>query len=275
MIDGVLVTKIPLRILRALTRYITAFYNLGFGSALKIFLHSTLSRKEVELSMMTKKFGRIFWNTKSDWVISHLYTPQVELYSPTENMNLKTIIDLGANIGTESIRFGKLYPEARIIAVEAVKRNFEQLQKNISSFQKIEVSHTAIWSEKCKLKLISATDDSQGWHLEAVDANQDYDMLGQTFHDLMQSFKVSSIDVLKVDIEGAEMELFGNNCDQWIHNVKCLIIECPDGDSPLATSKIFKIFNDVGYTFNTYINGENLILVRSDLDWLPRPIELY
>lgn len=30
-----------------------------------------------------------------------------------------------------------------------------------------------------------------------------------------------------------------------------------------------------GYTFNTYINGKNLILVRSDLDWLPRSIELY
>jgi len=264
-----------IRILRALTRYIAAFYNLGFGSALKIVLHSTLLKKEVELSMMTKKFGRIFWNTKSDWVISHFYTPQVELYSPTENMNIKTIVDLGANIGTESIRFSKLYPEARIIAVEAEKRNFEQLQKNISSFQKIEVSHTAIWGEKCKLKLVSETVDCQGWHLEAVSANQDYDMLGQTFQDLMQSFKVSSIDVLKIDIEGAEMELFENNCDQWIHNVKCLIIECPDGDSPLATSKMFKIFNDAGYTFNTFINGENLILVRSDLDWLPRSIELY
>lgn len=74
-----------IRILRALTRYIAAFYNLGFGSALKIVLHSTLLKKEVELSMMTKKFGRIFWNTKSDWVISHFYTPQVELYSPTEH----------------------------------------------------------------------------------------------------------------------------------------------------------------------------------------------
>ena len=263
------------KILRALIRYIFAFYNLGFRSILKIFLHSALLRKEVEVSMMTKKFGRIFWNTKRDWVITHFYTPQVELYSLAENMNVKTIVDLGANIGTESIRFAKLYPEARIIAVEAEKRNFELLQKNISSFQQIEVSHAAIWSEKCKLKLISATDDSQGWHLETVDANEDYDMLGQTFQELMQSFKLSSIDILKIDIEGAEMELFGNNCDQWIHNVKCLIIECPDGDSPLATSLIFKIFNDAGYTFNTYVNGENLILVRSDLDWLPRSIELY
>ena len=42
-----------IRILRALTRYIAAFYNLGFGSALKIVLHSTLLKKEVEL----KSFG--------------------------------------------------------------------------------------------------------------------------------------------------------------------------------------------------------------------------
>ena len=88
-------------------------------------------------------------------------------------------------------------------------------------------------------------------------------------------FYLGSLDILKIDLEGAEVELFGNKFSEWIHNVKCIVIECPDGDTPLATSFIFKKFHDADYNFNTYLNGENLILIRSDLNWLTRSIEIY
>ena len=268
--------SVPLKITQALSRYVTAFYNLGICASLKIFIYSVFFKNESEISIETKNFGKIFWNTKRDWVITHFYTPQLEIYNPTNDIRIKTIVDLGANIGIESIRMSRLYKNARIIAVEAEYGNFQKLQKNISNFDQIEAVHAAIWSENCNLELCPAQDgNNQGWHLKKVDTGKSFDMTGMTFEELIRSHRLRSIDILKIDLEGAEVELFSNKFSEWIHDIKCIVIECPDGDTPLATSLIFKKFHDADYNFNTYLNGENLILIRSDLNWLTRSIEIY
>lgn len=269
-------SSVPLKITQALSRYIIAIYNLGFRASFKIFLYSAVIKNEAEISMETRHFGRIFWNTKKDWVINHFYTPQLEIYSPTKDLKINTIVDLGANIGIEAIRLSYLYENARVIAVEAEKGNFKKLEKNTANHFQIEPVHAALWSENCELKLIVAEDgNNQGWHLEKVKVDEDYDMVGLTFSELIKTYDLYSIDILKIDLEGAEIELFDNEFSSWIHEVKCLVIECPDGDSPLATSLIFKKLEEACYKFNTYLNGENLILIRSDLDWLTRSIEIY
>lgn len=270
--------KAIIRAFELLIRWIVAFYNLGLSSTFKIMKYSLFGgyRDGKEATIITKKFGQIHWNTKYDLVINHFFTTQVKICSPSGKIDVKTIVDLGANIGIESIRLATLYPKAKIISVEAEKGNFQKLQKNISSYDQIEICHAAIWSENCKLKLLPAHDgNNQGWHLKTADDNEKFEMLGLTFQELIQSYKIKSIDILKVDIEGAEIKLFENNCDEWIHQVKCIIMECSDYESPLASSLIFQMLHKANYTFNTYINGENLILVRSDLDWLPKPIRFY
>ena len=39
---------------------------------------------------------------------------------------------------------------------------------------------------------------------------------------------VDSIDILKCDIEGAELELF-EDCSSWINRVRAAVVECHDG----------------------------------------------
>jgi len=47
---------------------------------------------------------------------------------------------------------------------------------------------------------------------------------------LMQETQLNSIDLLKIDIEGAEKEVF-EACD-WMDNVQCLMIELHDRFKP-------------------------------------------
>jgi|TARA_B110000259_G_C13953731_1_gene377844 FkbM family methyltransferase len=263
------------RILRTLIRYLVAYQNLGFISSIKIIFYSAFSKSEVDIRMKTKKFGTVIWNTKKDWVISHFYTPQIEIYSPSRNILVQTIVDMGANIGTESKRFTKLYPDAKVMAVEAEKRNFEILEKNTAEHSNVSVLLAGIWSKKSPLKIISHSESSQSWHLEEVAANKEYDIMGMTFNEIISASNFTSIDILKVDIEGSEKKLFDDSCEAWIHKVKCLIVECPDNDAPFTTSLMFRNFDKFNYKFNTYIHGENLICVRSDLDWKPRSVERY
>lgn len=265
-----------IRIFKALIRYYLAFKNLGFYPSLKIVYYSAFSKKDIDTHFNTRKFGKIFWNTRKDWVISHFYTPQIEIYSPSGVINVKNIIDLGANIGTESLRLSRMYPNAKIVSVEAEKRNFESLKKNTSDNHSIEIIHGAIWGKESKLRLNSSSlQNSQSWYLEEAKSNENFDMIGLPFNKILQNFKFDSVDILKVDIEGAEKELFSKECSQWIHKIKCMIIECPDNDNPLTTARIYKNLANSDYHFNTYLNGENLVLVRNDLDWMPRFKEQY
>lgn len=265
-----------IRILRALIRWLVAIENLGVKTTLQIIRHRIMpNTKGREIVSNSKKFGRFVWDSKSDWVITHFYTPQIEIYGPTGNLDIGCIVDLGANIGTETLRFSKLYPLAKIISVEANKDNFERLKKNVSSNKKISPVHAAIWSSDVKLKLVSASTDSQAWHLVEVAHEGEFDMKGMTFEKILNDHSINHIDVLKIDIEGAERQLFDLSSDKWIANVSCFIIEVPDNDSPGTTQMIYRAFERNGINVNTYVNGENIVFVRAELDWKVRFIEFY
>lgn len=263
------------RIFKALNRYSLALENLGIYTTLQIIWHRVFKMQpEIEVHSKAKKFGEFFWSSKNDWVISHFYTPQIEVYSPKGEINIGTVVDLGANIGTESIRFSLLYPKARIYSVEANNVNYERLKKNTVKFTNITPIMSAIWSSVTKLKLVSDTSDSQAWHV--IETNDsDYDMEGTIFSNILTSYDINFIDILKVDIEGAERELFGETADGWISKVNCIIMEIPDIDAPGTTQLIYRLFEKNSLQMNTYVNGENIVFVRNHLDWRVRFIERY
>lgn len=265
-----------IRALRATTRYLTAIGNLGTTSTLKLVLYRLLRhRLQTDAKLLTKKFGPIYWNTGRDNVIAHLYTPQVRIYCPDDNLCINTIVDLGANIGIETIRFAKMYPQASIFSVEAATENYRTLLLNTNGNPNCTCVHGTIWHKATPLTLTKHTLDSQTWRVQETENSSDANTQGITFSEIMEKYNIKEVDILKVDIEGAEKQLFSESCKQWIGNVKCIIVESPDGDTPMTTIQMFKQFDEANYLFNTYIHGENLVLVRADLNWKPCSIEQY
>ncbi len=96
------------RFLQAIIRFTYSFKNLEIFSTLKIIWFLILKRNNININISTKKSGEVFWNTKRDWVITHFYTPQIEIFSPNNKIEVKLIIDLEANIGVETLRFAKM-----------------------------------------------------------------------------------------------------------------------------------------------------------------------
>ena len=74
-----------------------------------------------------------------------------------------------------------------------------------------------------------------------------------------------AIDVLKLDIEDSEYALFTSNLDSWIHRINAIIVEVADHEFPGTTQAMYAALRD--QTFNSYICGENLVLIRADLSW--------
>ena len=72
------------------------------------------------------------------------------------------------------------------------------------------------------------------------------------------------IDILKMDIEGSEFEVFSSDTG-WADHVKAFIIECPDNDHPGATQKIFHTLGHL--PLDAFVSGENLVLIRRNTGW--------
>ena len=262
------------RFLQAIIRFTYSFENLGIISTIKIIWFRIL-KESIDIKISTKKFGDVFWNTKRDWVITHFYTPQIEIFSPNNKIEVNLIIDLGANIGIETLRFAKLYPKAKIFSIEAVKENFETLIKNTKNMSNVTSINAAIWDKNSKLKIIKKSESGQARYIQEVKNSDKFHIRGMPFNKILSEHSIKGICILKIDIEGAERKLFNKSCKNWLHLVKCIIMEVPDSDFPFTTQKILKLFIENNYKFNTYINGENLIFIRSDIDWKPRSIINY
>jgi len=136
----------------------------------------------------------------------------------------KSIVDAGANIGMASIYFARRFPNAKIIAIEAETLNFAALVRNVRPYPSIIPIHAALWSRDGEISVSSpkfggewafVTHEGSGVKVRAI-----------TMRTLMKETQICSVDLLKVDIEGAEKEVF-EACD-WMDNVRCLMIELHD-----------------------------------------------
>jgi hypothetical protein len=76
----------------------------------------------------------------------------------------------------------------------------------------------------------------------------------------MQLTGYSTIDILKLDIEGAEKEVF-SNCDKWLGNVRILMIELHDHLKPGCSSIVYSAL--AKFNFSECRNGTTIVLTRN------------
>ena len=83
---------------------------------------------------------------------------------------------------------------------------------------------------------------------------------------LLLKYNIDCIDVLKLDIESSEKQLFSQNYQNWLPKVKLIIIEFHDGFEKGCSKTFFEAINK---TFNDYslsIRGENIVIRNNDLN---------
>ena len=261
------IKNLVLRSLDLLPRYFISLCNLGLISTIKIIFLRIFPRKNKSY-IVTNKFGKIYWRSKLDkGVITHFYTPQIGF--ETNGHDPKIIFDIGANIGIETIRFLKLFPNAKVVSIEAEKENYELLNLNIRNYKNVLTLNAAIWNKQTKVRIKNKSKNSSESFYVCEENNNssiaEIDAL--TIETVVRKFSVSSIDILKIDIEGAENIIFDETCDNWISLVKIIVTECPDNDAPFTVMKIMDAFRRNKINFKTYIHGENIVFIREDCDY--------
>ena len=115
------------------------------------------------------------------------------------------IVDAGANIGLSAITLASRWPDATIVCLEIDPANLALLRRNTSAWPRIQVVPKGLWRRAARLRVEDET--AASWAFRVVeDPNGPIPGIGVT--ELLAELGRDRIDLMKVDIEGAEHEVF-------------------------------------------------------------------
>lgn len=132
------------------------------------------------------------------------------------------ILDAGANIGCTAVFLANTYPGARIVAVEPDAGNAALARKNCATYPQVELVEGAVWPRPMMLEIENPGGES--WAFRMREKPRDAGgggMKGLTIDELTGG---APIDLLKVDIEGGEEQLFTQETG-WLSRVGAMLIE--------------------------------------------------
>lgn len=114
------------------------------------------------------------------------------------------IIDCGANIGLSIIYLKSNFPASRIVAFEPDPNLFAILSENIRQFnyQGVTLHQKALWSSETELEFIL-----EGGLAGKIRVNEDGNNVTKVRTALLSAYIDTKVDLLKIDVEGAEVEV--------------------------------------------------------------------
>jgi FkbM family methyltransferase len=134
----------------------------------------------------------------------------------------RLIIDAGGYIGDVAIYFLNRYPGSHVISLEPDLANLELARENLAPYGKrVRLVPAGLWSHE-------TTQHIAGEFTGARLGDESHGGVPVTCTDVKSIVEESghdAIDILKLDIEGAEEEVITKSSDGWLSRTKILIVE--------------------------------------------------
>ena len=138
-----------------------------------------------------------------------LFVPrEQELFPHLKLFKNEVFVDVGANVGFYTLRSSTLYPNNTVIAIEAHPKTFNAMKKNvieINNFKNVILVNKAVYHSKDKIKLY----DHGGFAGHSSfyrTSNKSVLIDCDTLDNILSENKIQKANVIKMDIEGAEID---------------------------------------------------------------------
>ena len=168
-------------------------------------------------------------------VLQKEYRPILDLFKKQwPSRKASVIVDAGGYIGITGLYFHKLFPSARIIVLEPNSENFSLLKKNVdrSRGETVTPVRAGLWGADERLVAAEKFRDGRAWSfsLRPGRESEQNAVEGMTLETLRRQFDFESIDLLKMDIEGAERSVFEDErrISTVLSRVRIIAIEIHD-----------------------------------------------
>jgi FkbM family methyltransferase len=171
------------------------------------------------------------------------------------------IIDCGSNIGMSIIYFKAVYPQSRIIAFEPGEEAYECLENNIknNNLRHVKAYKAALSSKEGNLDFYYDKNQLGSLTMSTIQARMPMDTR-RVKATVLSKYIENEIDFLKIDIEGAELEVIEElSKAKKLSYVKKILIEyhhhiTADSD---VLSRLLRILEDEGFGYQ--IEGNNVL----------------
>ena len=154
------------------------------------------------------------------------------------------VLDCGANIGLSMVAFRQRYPQSRIVGFEAdpaIATTLRTNVENLNLLHGVEVIQMAVWNQQGTVSFVADGADA-GRIGEEQPAAQQISAVR------LSDYITETIDLLKLDIEGAEYVVLQDLCDTGkVDKIQRIICEF-HGWSPVAkkTGSLLEALSQVG-----------------------------
>jgi FkbM family methyltransferase len=169
------------------------------------------------------------------------------------------ILDCGANSGMATLWWRRSFPQADIVAVEPSPDNFAALTRNTREDPHIKDIQAAIWGCRTQLRLENPTDSAWAFRFGECEPEGGGGLTTQTvtISDILeQENGRDRLLIVKIDIEGAEKDVFAGDAD-WIEQTPLIVIETHDEMQPLKMTAA-PFFRSISkFDFEICFFGEN------------------
>jgi FkbM family methyltransferase len=139
---------------------------------------------------------------------------------------VRTILDIGANVGAASVFFALAYPDAQVYAFEPGTTPFVLLQQNVELLRNVRVFPFGLYSGETKLSLFHGKNDSVESSVCATarttGEGEQIRLVGAC--EFLSQHGIESVDILKIDTEGCEVPIL-QSLRQSLPGVKVLYVE--------------------------------------------------
>jgi len=171
----------------------------------------------------------------------------------------RLIVDCGANVGYASLYYLNRYPRSQVIAIEPDEENFALCKKNLAPYRnRVVLMRSAVWSHPAGLRVIRGQyRDGREWatQVRECDNGESPDVYAVTVSEVLQDSRYPCIDILKIDIEGAEKVVFSTNVHRWLRKTRNMVVELHDKECETALFRALK-----GYEYACSRSGEFTVL---------------
>lgn len=168
-------------------------------------------------------------------------------YSFNTTSKSPRILDIGSNVGLSIFYFNQQYPNAIITGYEADPKIYDYLKQNIKHNHSatIEVINKAVWINNEGIQLNQ--EGSDGGSI-MIASKTSIHIPSISLYAILE--KEQEVDMIKMDIEGAEIDVLIHAADQ-LHKVKNMFVEFHSfvgGQQRLG--ELLQVLEKTGFTYN-------------------------
>jgi FkbM family methyltransferase len=162
------------------------------------------------------------------------------------------ILDIGSNIGFTVLSMAQLSRNGKVIGFEPDKLNYERCLHNIDQniFKNIDLYNIGLGREELSIPMEIRTEFNRGGNRVAIDGRGEIIQV-KKLDDFFPSLNIPKIDVVKIDVEGYELNVL-RGAEQTLRKfTPTLFIELNDDnirDQGGSAKELIEFLIQIGYT---------------------------